>query len=261
MRLSQKQLAQYREQGFAGPNPILSNEQLERLRGEMDTLIKALPPGQRPEYMPSPHYENEYIRELVLSDPFVDVAEQILGSDVALFTVVAISKKPQDGLPVDWHQDAPYFPIDPMETFTLWLAVDDSNRDNGCMRVLPGTHQPRRLREHGVFKDGGSALPQSLTGLDTTGATDLEVPAGHYTVHDAFILHGSNPNQSPRRRCGITIKYVPTYVQLDRSYRAPTGFDWKNLRLYLARGNPGNFTYEPVAELDVMQGKTGSGKN
>ena len=73
MRLSQKQLAQYREQGFAGPNPILSNEQLERLRGEMDTLIEALPPGQRPEYMPSPRRTGGDSRRVahgpVLSEP------------------------------------------------------------------------------------------------------------------------------------------------------------------------------------------------
>ncbi len=243
MTLTGEQLAQYGALGYAGPNPLLTAGQLAGLRAEMETLIDSLPPGQRPENMPSPHYDSAFIRELLLSDPFVDIAEQILGPDVALFTVYAISKKPGDGLPVRWHQDADYFPIEPVETFTLWLAVDDSTRANGCMQVLPGSHRPRRLRRHGVFQDDGSVLPQSLAHVDASGAVAVEVPAGHYTVHDAYVLHGSNPNRSARRRCAITVKYVPTYVHLNRDYRGPTGFDWHGLRLYLARGRPGNLTY------------------
>ena len=145
MKLSAEQLEFYREEGYAGPNRLLDDAGLEKVRAEMDALIDALPADNRPENMPSPHYENRFLRDLLLSDPFVDVAEQIVGPDVALFTVYAISKPPGDGRPVRWHQDADYFPIDPIETFTLWLAIDDSTRENGCMRVLPGTHRSRRV--------------------------------------------------------------------------------------------------------------------
>ena len=169
MKLSPDQLALYREQGYAGPNPLLDDTGLERVRAEMDALIDALPADNRPENIPSPHYESRLLRDLLLSDPFVDVAEQIIGPDVALFTVYAISKPPRDGRPVNWHQDADYFPIDPIETFTLWLAIDDSTRENGCMQVLPGTHRSRRLLDHGVFPDDGSVLPQSILELDTSG--------------------------------------------------------------------------------------------
>ena len=176
MKLSAEQLALYREQGYAGPKPLLDDTGLENVRAEMDALIDALPADNRPENIPSPHYENRFLRDLLLSDPFVDVAEQIVGPDVALFTVYAISKPPRDGRSVNWHQDADYFPIDPIETFTLWLAIDDSTRENGCMQVLPGTHRSRRLLDHGVFPDDGSVLPQSVPELDTSGAVDVEVP-------------------------------------------------------------------------------------
>jgi ectoine hydroxylase-related dioxygenase (phytanoyl-CoA dioxygenase family) len=78
-----------------------------------------------------------------------------------------------------------------------------------------------------------------LDGLDLSTAVDVELKAGEFSVHDAFILHGSNPNRSSRRRCGITVKYIPTSVRIDRSYVAPSGFDWQGLNLYLARGSPG----------------------
>jgi len=239
MPLNEAQLEQYRRDGYALGSPLLSGEALARLREEMAKAIAALPPGRRPENMPSIHYENAYFRDLLLSKPFVDVAEQILGPNVALFTVYAISKQPGDGLPVDWHQDAAFFPIEPMETFTLWLAVDDADRENGCMQVLPGSQRARKVYEHKVDQEKGTTLPLSLEGIDLSSAVHVEVPAGSYSVHDAFILHGSNPNTSNRRRCGITIKYIPTHVRIDRSYKAATGFDWNNVRLYHARGDKG----------------------
>lgn len=242
--LTATQLAAYREHGFAVGGELLDGAELARLRACMDAKIAALPPGQRSENMPSLHYADRYLRELFLSRPFVDVAEQILGPDLALFTVYAISKRPRDGMPVIWHQDAAYFPIAPMATFTLWLAVDGSTRENGCMQVIAGSHRGRRLRSHHVETAGGTTLPIGLDTLPPAAIVDVEVPAGAFSVHDPYLLHGSPPNNSDHRRCGITIKYVSSRVTLDRGFVSPTGFDWRNLRLYHARGDRGALDYE-----------------
>ena len=238
-RLSQQALEQYREQGFVRGGKILSDRELARLREKIDRLIAELPAGTRPENMPSVHYRYRYFLDLFLSDPLVDIAEQILGPDVALFTSYVISKRPGDGLAVDWHQDAAFFPIDPMETFTVWLAVDDSDRENGCMRVIPGSHRNKVLLNHRVDPVHQTTLPLSFPEVDQTEAVDVELEAGEFSAHDVYLWHGSNPNRSQRRRCGITIKYIPTHVRIDRTFVSPTGFDWSGLRLYLARGRPG----------------------
>jgi len=238
-KLNQQSLAQYRQQGFVRGGKILSDSELARLREEIDRLIAGLPAGTRPENMPSVHYRNRYFLDLFLSEPLVDIAEQILGPDVALFTSYVISKRPADGLEVEWHQDAAFFPIDPMETFTVWLAVDDSDRRNGCMQVIPGSHRNKVLLNHRVDTDRRSTLPLAFRQVDQTRAVDVELKAGEFSAHDVFLWHGSNPNRSRRRRCGITIKYIPTYVRIDRTFVSPTGFDWSGLRLYLARGRPG----------------------
>ena len=130
-----------------------------------------------------------------------------------------------------------------MDTFTLWLAVDDSDVENGCMRVLPGTHRQPAVLLHKVDLESGTTLPMSLENLDLSGAADVQLRAGEYSVHDPWILHGSNPNTSTRRRCGITLKYISTHARIDRTFRSPSGFDWGGLRLYLARGNPGRHDY------------------
>ena len=193
--------------------------------------------------LPSVHYDNAYLRQLFLSDPLVDVAEQVLGPDIALFVSYAISKRAKDGLEVRWHQDAAYWPIAPMSTFTLWLAVDDSDRENGCMRVVSGSHKDRVVLDHEIDSSGRTTLPLGLNGIDTSAAVDVEVEAGGFSAHDPFVLHGSNPNRSARRRCGITIKYIATDVTIDRDYVSPTKFDWHGVRLYHARGARGAHTY------------------
>jgi phytanoyl-CoA hydroxylase len=241
MPLSSAQLSQYREEGYAVGDHILDDAELGRLREQIDQLIANLPANKRPENMPSVHYDHPYFRDLFLSDKLVDVAEQLLGPDIALFTSYIISKRPNDGLAVDWHQDAAFFPISPMETFTLWLAVDDSTIENGCMRVIPSSS--KKVYPHQVDSTAATTLPLSLEGVDLSQFRDVELKAGQFSVHNPFIIHGSYANHSPRRRCGITIKYVPTYIKIDRDYVSPSGFDWKNIRLYWARGEPRDNVY------------------
>jgi phytanoyl-CoA hydroxylase len=249
MPLSPAQLSQYHDEGYAVGDRILDDAELARLRQEIDQLIADLPPNKRPENMPSVHYDHPYFRDLFLSDKLVDVAEQLLGPDIALFTSYIISKRPNDGLAVDWHQDAAFFPIEPMETFTLWLAVDDSNVENGCMRVVPSSS--KKVYPHRVDTASGTTLPLSLDGIDLTEARDIELKAGQFSVHNPFVVHGSYANHSPRRRCGITIKYVPTYIHIDRDYVSPTKFDWRNINLFWARGEPGENTYANRPETPV----------
>lgn len=243
MTLTTAQLKRYRADGYAVGGRILDDNALVRLRAELDSIIGNLAPDRRPENMPSLHYDNRYLRDLFLSDSLIDVAAQVVGPDVALFTSYVISKRPDDGLAVDWHQDAAFFPIEPMDTFTLWLAVDDSDVENGCMRVIPGSHREEAVLLHKVDLNSGTTLPMSLDNLDLTDAKDVQLRAGEYSVHDPWILHGSNPNRSSRRRCGITLKYISTHAAIDRTFRSPSGFDWDGLRLYLARGNPGRHPY------------------
>jgi phytanoyl-CoA hydroxylase len=243
MALSPQQLRHYLDHGFAVGGPLVEGKALAELRRRIAAAIAALPPGQRSEHMASLHYEDAWFRDLFLSSAFVDVAEQVLGADVALFTSYAISKPPAHGLAVAWHQDAAFFPIEPMRTFTLWLAVDDSDRDNGCMQVLSGSHRARKALSHAIDASGESVLALQLAAPAPGDTQYVEVKAGCYSVHDPYIVHGSAPNRSARRRCGITIKYVPTSVRLDRGFRSPTGFDWRNLRLYHARGARGALQY------------------
>jgi phytanoyl-CoA hydroxylase len=164
---------------------------------------------------------------LVADDPFwvrlvsdqrlLSIAADFIGEDIALFASHYIAKPPGDGQPVLFHQDGSYWPLTPMKVVTLWLAVDDSDSENGCMRMLPGTHKGFGLHEMVDSEEDsvlGSRIPaEVIADLEDT-ALDLVLKAGDVSVHAAEIVHGSHANTSDRRRGGLTIRYIPTSVEI-----------------------------------------------
>ena len=152
---------------------------------------------------------------LVSDDRLLDIAQQFIGPNIALFASHYISKPPFDGQRVLWHQDGSYWPLDPMEVVTLWLAVDDSTPENGCMRVIPRTQHSDLMemkRRPDVQSVLGSGMDDAL--VDETQAVDCVLPRGGVSVHHPNLIHGSEANHSPHRRCGLTIRYIPTSTRI-----------------------------------------------
>ncbi len=190
----------------------------------------------------------ELSHELVARDPFwvrlvsddrlLDIAEMFVGPDIALFASHYISKPPFSGQPVLWHQDGAYWPLEPMNVVTLWLAVDQSVPENGCLRVIPGSHRGElhvlRRRD-----DTDSVLgSESATDVDESQAVDMILAPGDVEVHHPKIMHGSNANTSPRRRCGLTIRYIPTSTRIVTEQQPYAS-------ALLLRGDPGVNIYQP----------------
>ena len=131
-----------------------------------------------------------------------------------------------------------------MEVVTIWLAIDHSTIENGCMRVIPGTHhhgfseyEPVDRNRH-VF--GTRIQPDQL---NESEAVDLEVHAGECHVHHAKLIHGSNIDRSQRRRCGYTMRYMATSVKHKKN---------EEHAIYLARGHDiaGNEYADPTKPFE-----------
>lgn len=194
--------------------------------------------------------------ELVASDPFwvrlvsderlLDIAEQFIGPDIALFASHYICKPAHSGRPVLWHQDGAYWPLEPMEVVTLWLAIDDSTPENGGLRVIPGSHR-EDLYGLRARDDLDSVLgSESATDVDESRAVSLTLSAGDVEVHHPRIMHGSGANTSPMRRCGLTIRYIPTSTRITASEQPyPSAI--------LLRGRPGMNAYQPWPAEDPEQ--------
>lgn len=172
-------------------------------------------PDVRPEQL---HHEllvnDPFMHRLVGDSRLLDILEQFIGTNIALFAAHYIAKPPRHGQTVLWHQDGSYWPLEPMEVTTIWLAATDSTVENGCMRVIPGTQNNRLLSraEMQDVDDGQNVLASGIhpSQIDDSDVVDIELNAGDISIHNPRIIHGSNPNTSDKWRIGLTLRYIPT---------------------------------------------------
>jgi hypothetical protein len=168
------------------------------------------------------------IHDLARTPAILDVVEDILGPNIVCWATHFFCKMPGDDKGVSWHQDCSYWPLTPSRTVTVWLAIDDADRENGCMQVIPGSH----LSGHLPFRESAEAehnvLTQTIERAERFGRpVDVELKAGEFSLHSDLLIHGSLPNQSKRRRTGLTLRYCPPDV---RAY-----WDW-NAYSIICRG-------------------------
>ncbi len=255
-RLNQDQVDFYNREGYLMcPEPMLPQTKFDRLKEHFEKKLAALPPGQRPEAMDVPHFTDPALFEWLFADEILDVVESIIGPDIALFSSHFICKPAGNGKRVPWHEDGAYWNdrLDPMKVVTVWLAVDPSRKENGCMKVIPRTHLKQKASEYEDVDPEKNVFRNEVVqaGIrDVNQQVYCELEENHASLHDAWTIHGSEPNLSTLRRCGYTMRFMPTSVKHNTS-------KWGNTHLiYLARGKDraGNVYADPkVARLDVFE--------
>lgn len=241
-------LKDFEREGYTIFRNVLDAELVSEASRHVDWLV-ARNPDLRPEHLGHRLLGKDPFWLRLVSDPrLLDIAQLFVGPDIALFASHYISKPPYDGQPVLWHQDGSYWPLDPMEVVSLWLAVDDSTPENGCMRVVPGTQHldlqelKRRDDVDNVLRSG---MDESL--VEESAAVDMILSAGDVSVHHPNVIHGSNANLSPRRRCGLTIRYIPTRTRIISDEPWPSAF------LLRGRAVAGINRYLPFPSYDAGQ--------
>ncbi|MEI5103110.1 phytanoyl-CoA dioxygenase family protein [Streptomyces sp. PmtG] len=211
----EKAQAEYAEQGFSIIRNVIPQDVLEEVRAHVDWLTRKYP-DLRPEHFHHPLIRNDAFWARLVSDPrLVDIAEFFLGPDLACFTAHYICKPPYDGQPVLWHQDGAYWTLTPMNALTVWLAVDESVTENGCLRMIPGSHV-LPLHKPSVRTDSDnmlfSASDENLVRewAEERGVVHIELQPGDVSIHHPNLLHCSEANTSAKRRCGLDIGYIST---------------------------------------------------
>ncbi|HEY8455077.1 MAG TPA: phytanoyl-CoA dioxygenase family protein [Actinopolymorphaceae bacterium] len=231
-------LEQYDTEGYAIFRNVIDEELIKEVHAHVDWL-QAKHPELRPEQLGHVLMRDDpfWVR-LVSDDRLLDIAELFIGPDIALFASHYICKPPYSGQPVLWHQDGAFWPLEPMEVVTLWLAADPSTPENGCVRLIPGTHK-RDLADMRDNTEVASVLGKEIAAeVDESKAVDIVLEPGDVEVHHPNIVHGSNANTSPHRRCGLTIRYIPTTTRI-----VTDDPPWPSA--FLLRGHPGVNSYQP----------------
>ena len=161
-----------------------------------------------------------FIHHLLNQKEILDIVEQIIGSDIALFAAHYIAKKPYNGKPVGWHQDGAYWPLEPMDVVSVWLAGTRSIKENACMRIIPGTQNKALLNPSEMMGVDTEEYVLNLAihpdNIDESKVVDIELNTGDISIHNPFIIHGSNTNISNQWRIGLTLRYIPTSTYVNR---------------------------------------------
>lgn len=221
--LTREQVDAFNRHGYVKGLRALDRAEVAEHRAYFDDLLaRVLAAGGTSYSINTAHLTYGRIYDLLRHPRIVACVRDILGDDVVGWGSHYFCKLPGDGKVVHWHQDASYWPLTPSKTATVWLAIDDADVENACMRFLPGSHHyghlTYRLTEEG---DDSAVLNQVVEDVARFGdPVNVELKAGEFSIHSDLLLHGSDANRSSRRRCGLTLRYCTPDVRAGLGWNA-----------------------------------------
>ena len=213
--LSANQVHQYNELGYLMPLEGLDASEANDLRTYFDGVLDAFHNLGRDSYsISTAHLRFARIYQLLSHPAIVGPVADLLGPDIIGWGAHFFCKMPHDGKRVPWHQDALYWPITPTRTVTVWLAIDDADPGNANMRFIPGSHVHGPI-DYEVIDGTDTVLNLETQNPESYGDSpvDVTLKAGQFSMHCDLLLHGSEANESDRRRSGITLRYAAAGVK------------------------------------------------
>ncbi len=251
-RLNEDERQAYQHDGYVIPTFRLSEDRVAALLAATERTVAANP-HLRPEHLVSVHVKNnepegvtgdQAFYDLVHDPEILDLVEDVLGPDIICWGAHLFCKPGGDGMEVPMHQDGDYWPMRPLATCSVWLALDHVTTENGCMRFIPGSHRTKTHLKHDDLDRDDVVLKRQLRedGYDAASAVNIELEPGQMSLHDVYLIHGSNANTSGKRRAGIALRYMPASSYFDRHMFPPSNnsglkVDFSQRPLLLVRGH------------------------
>ena len=248
--LQQQLKANFREDGFIFFPSFLDTNEIEEVKANMTSFIQNKVPAMPTEMV---YYEDhtdketlkqlqrlfvfdDFFHQMMFKSRFEYLAGILLDDDVIGKNIQYFNKPPQIGKPTPPHQDGYYFMLTPNEALTMWLALEDVDEENGCVRYVKGSHRDG-MRPHGRTKTLG--FSQGIT--DFGKPTDLErevyfpTKAGDLLVHHSLTIHWAEGNTSAvRSRKAMGFIY---YAEKAKENRAAHEAYARRLAAELAKSN------------------------
>ncbi len=209
---------------------LFDDSQIAEINSGFNELSALLMAGESSKEIREWHESSRFLFDLSTIPTILDYVEDLLGPNFYLWASNFFVKEPRTGETVSWHQDAYYWPLTPHNMVTVWLALTDSNTENGAMRVVPGSHRG------GLVKHSRNEITDSVLSLELedshrweSEAVPIELTAGEISIHHDTIIHGSPANTSDQPRAALTIRYSSTEVKCDLSVNP-------HFKTYICRG-------------------------
>jgi ectoine hydroxylase-related dioxygenase (phytanoyl-CoA dioxygenase family) len=220
--ITDQQIEQFREIGYFVTDVVIEERDLRAMTDEIDRVYeeqvdKVRADGGTDEEIRAAkgrraygafHTLSDVAAEFIKQPIYLEASRKLVGPDVDLYYNQVAVKPPEVSKTFGWHQDSGYTTTEPLEYITCWTAIGDSDLDNGCIWVIPGSNK------HGVFPHERQEETDDMYGGvnaqfdDDAGAMPVEMKAGQVAIFSSLTLHQSGPNLSKdRTRYG----YVPQY--------------------------------------------------
>jgi hypothetical protein len=237
--LTVAQIEGYNKDGFVKPIEVYSPDEILKIRTYFDRLLeKTIASGGNSYSISTAHMKYGGVFDILTNPRIVAHVADLLGDDVIAWGSHFFCKMPGDGKAVAWHQDASYWPLSPSHAVTVWLAIDDADLGNGCMKFVAGSQHSGHKTFRQSTPEEHNVLDQTVENAESYGTHVVvdDLKAGQASIHNDLLLHGSEANMSTRRRCGLTLRYAAAHVRAGMSWNEkgvivrgadPSGH-WKN---------------------------------
>ena len=213
--LTREQVEGFNVDGYVRPLSIYTPEEITGIRNYFDDLLKKVVAAGGDSYsISSAHLRYGKVWDILTNPKIVACVKDVLGENVIGWGSHFFCKMPGDGKAVAWHQDSSYWPLTPTKAVTVWLAIDDADPENANMRFVKGSHHFGHLTYRESSAEEHNVLNQSVDNAEQYGeVVDNPLKAGEASIHSDLLLHGSEANNSTRRRCALTLRYAAADVK------------------------------------------------
>lgn len=241
-RLTSDQIEHYNREGFVQPFDVYDRSEIAAIRSYIDRLMSDL--GEAGAYGINCYQARlAGLWDIATEPRILDLVEGIVGPNIVCWASAVLSKAPHDPKRVPWHQDASFWALTPARTVTVWLAIDDADAQNSAMRFIPRSHNKGAIETEA--SEGAAVFHKEIAHADDLGEPFVNaLGAGQCSLHADMLVHGSLPNTSDRRRCGLTLRYCPPDVAI-------TDPEWaRGVEAIVCRGERGAWRHHPRPDND-----------
>lgn len=213
--LTEAQAQQFKDLGYVSNLRVMDIKQTQAIRDLLEDFEKRQGSPLHGSQRHKTHLLFPWLNELVRQTKIVDAIEDLYGHNILCWTSNFFIKEAHDPGFVSWHQDSTYWGLSSPDVVTAWIALSASNKSNGAMAVIPGTHSMEQIPHRDTYSKNNLLTrgQEVAVEVDEGKSVTLELEPGEMSLHHVRIIHGSPPNNSDTRRIGYAIRYIPTYVK------------------------------------------------
>ena len=212
--LTPQEIDTFHRDGCVFPIRVMSEADAAALRARLEAFESDTGGPLKGALRHKSHLLFTWLGELVRNAKILDAIEDLYGPNLFCWTTNFFIKEANNPAFVSWHQDSTYWGLDKPDVVTAWVALTPSNKSNGAMGFVPGTHTLDQIPHRDTFAKNNLLTrgQEVAVDVDESKAITIELRPGEMSLHHVRLVHGSPPNPSNDRRIGFAIRYIPTSV-------------------------------------------------